>query len=106
MGPVQLLDHDDSHHLEAKSGRHRALTLRDRLPKSPTQTVRLLVGRVLLVPSLARLAVGLSLAAFVAADPLARGCGWNHRRQIRHGRLRGIAVIVAWEPLDRLDGQF
>jgi hypothetical protein len=33
--------HCVSHHLQAKSGRHRALTLRDRLPKSSTEAVRL-----------------------------------------------------------------
>jgi hypothetical protein len=63
--------HYVSHHFEAKSGRHRGLTLRDRLPEASAKPIRLLLGRVLESPSLARSAVPLSLASLVAAHPLA-----------------------------------
>jgi hypothetical protein len=63
--------HYVSHHLEAKSGRHRAWALRDGLPKSSAKAVGLLLGGVLLSPSLARLAVPLSLAPLVTAHSLA-----------------------------------
>lgn len=79
------------HGRETKSGRRRARALRDRLPQPATQTVGLLLGRVLAAPARTRSAVPLSLALVVAAHALAITGAWVRQKPPTADPARALA---------------